>query len=47
MWEGGKMKKVNNGDIGGGGLKLGIFAVTSFLNGPYVYYVHHPASTNT
>ena len=27
------MKKVTNGDIGG--IKFGIFAVTSFLNGPY------------
>ena len=28
------MKKVTNSDIGGGGLKFGIFVVTSFLNGP-------------
>ena len=29
------MKKLTNGDIGGGGgLRFGIFVVTSFLNGP-------------
>ena len=28
------MKKVTNGDVGGGGLKFGICAVMSFLNGP-------------
>ena len=28
------MKKVTKSDIGGGGLKFGIFALTSFLNGP-------------
>ena len=28
------MKKVTNGDIGRGGLKFDIFAVTSFLNDP-------------
>ena len=28
------MKKVTNADMGRGGLKFGIFAVTSFLNGP-------------
>ena len=28
------MKKVTNGDIGDGGLKLGFFAVTSFSNDP-------------
>ena len=36
-WEGGgKPKIVTNGDKGGRGSKILIFAVTSFLNGPYV-----------
>ena len=33
------MKKVSNGDIGGGGLKFGIFAVESFFSGPYPYCI--------
>ena len=32
----GIMKKVTNGDIGGGGVKFCIFAVTVFMNGPFL-----------
>ena len=34
------MKKVSNNDIGEAGLKSGIFAVTSFLNGPLSFEVN-------
>ena len=34
-WGGGRVPKlVTNSDKGGGGLKIGLFAVTSFLNSP-------------
>ena len=32
----GIMKKMTNSDIGGGGLKFGIFVMMSFLNDPYM-----------
>ena len=35
----GIMKKVTNGEIGGGGLKFGIFTVTSFFNGPLIIFI--------
>ena len=39
MGVGGIIKKATNGDIGGGGLKFDIFAVTSFLNGALVSFL--------
>ena len=35
----GIMKKVTNGEIGGGGLKFGIFTVTSVFNDPLIIFI--------